>query len=144
MGAIATGGVCVLQEDVIRTLDINPEQIEQVAATERRELARREAVNRGGRPPLDVQERTIILIDDGLATGATISAGVTALRAQHPAAIGVAIPVAAPSTCEAMRAIADACICAREPEPLYTVGLWYRDFAPTTDSDRQRPLRAHR
>ncbi|HEX8718098.1 MAG TPA: phosphoribosyltransferase family protein [Gemmatimonadaceae bacterium] len=135
MGAIATGGVCVLQDDTIRELGITPDEIERVALAERQELARRERFYRAGRPPLDVRGRTVILIDDGLATGATMSAAVTALRAHDPAAIVVATPVAARSTCEAMREIADSCICVAAPDQFYAVGFWYRNFVPTTDDE---------
>jgi predicted phosphoribosyltransferase len=135
MGAIATGGVRVLQDDVIRQLRIAPAVIERVIAVEERELRRREALYRGDRPPPDVRGRTVIVVDDGLATGATMEAAIVALRAQRPARIVVAVPVAARGTCEALRAVADVCTCVEAPERFYAVGLWYRDFTPTTDRE---------
>jgi putative phosphoribosyl transferase len=135
MGAIASGGVRVLQDDVIRELGITPPVIEQVAAAERRELARRESLYRGNRPPLDVRGRTVIVVDDGIATGATMKAAVTALRAMQPARIVVATPVASRGICDVMRQLADVCICHETPAQFYAVGLWYRDFAQTSDAE---------
>jgi len=135
MGAIASGGVRVLNHDVIRALDIPEDVIEEVAAAEQQELERRERMYRGDRPPPDVRGRTVILIDDGLATGSTMRAAVAALRQQQPARIVVAVPVGAPETCYEFQQEADEVICARTPEQLYAVGLWYRDFSQTTDEE---------
>jgi putative phosphoribosyl transferase len=135
MGAIATGGVRVLNEAVVDALHISPATIDAVAAAEQRELARRERLYRGTRPAPDVRGRTVILVDDGLATGATMRAAVAALRQQQPARIVVAVPIAAPETCDELRAEVDEIVCAITPEPFYAVGLWYEDFAPPTDDE---------
>jgi putative phosphoribosyl transferase len=135
MGAIATGGVRVLNQDVIDGLGIPERMIETVAAREREELERRERLYRDGRPAPMVSGRTVILIDDGLATGATMRAAAAAIRVQQPARLVVAVPVAAPSTCEEFRAEVDEIICARTPEPFYAVGFWYDEFSPTTDEE---------
>jgi putative phosphoribosyl transferase len=135
MGAVATGGVRVLNEPVVRGLRISESVIEAVTAREQQELARRERLYREDRPPPDVRGRTVILIDDGLATGATMHAAITALRQQQPAQIVVAVPIAAPETCDGLKAVVDDVICAVTPEPFYAVGLWYEDFLPTTDDE---------
>jgi predicted phosphoribosyltransferase len=133
MGAIATGGVQVLNEDVIRALGLSEATIEEVAASERAELERRERLYRGRRPSADVRGRTVILVDDGLATGSTMRAAVVALRVRGPARIVIGVPTAAPSTCDEFRGEVDEIVCAITPEPFYAVGLWYQDFSPTTD-----------
>jgi predicted phosphoribosyltransferase len=135
MGAIASGGVRVLNEDVVRALRIPENFIDAVAATEQRELERRERLYRGDRPPSDVRGRTVILVDDGLATGSTMRAAVVALRQRGAARIVVAVPVGAPETCAEFEQEADDVICARTPEPFYAVGLWYGDFSQTTDEE---------
>lgn len=135
MGAIATGGVRVVNEEVIHLLHIAPEVIAAVAAREQRELEHRERLYRGDRPAPEIQGRTIILVDDGLATGATMRAAVAALRQQQPARIVVAVPVAASSTCEEFRTEVDEIVCAATPKPFYAVGLWYEDFSPTSDAE---------
>jgi predicted phosphoribosyltransferase len=135
MGAIATGGVIILNEDVVRGLRIPDDVLDAVAALEQRELERRERLYRGDRQPPDVRERTVILVDDGLATGSTMRAAVAALRRQHPARIVVAVPVGAAETCAEFQDEADEAVCARTPEPFYAVGLWYRDFSQTTDEE---------
>jgi erythromycin esterase-like protein/predicted phosphoribosyltransferase len=135
MGAVATGGVRVLNEQLVERLGIPEPMIEAVAARERQELARRERLYRGGRPPPDVRGRTVILVDDGLATGATMHAAIQALRQQNPARIVVAVPTAAPEICEEMKTKADDVICAITPEPFDAVGRWYRDFSQTTDEE---------
>jgi predicted phosphoribosyltransferase len=140
MGAVATGGVRVLNEQIVRALSLPPDLIDAVAAREQQELARRERLYRGDRPPLDVRGRTVILVDDGLATGATMHAAIEALRAQQPARIVVAVPTAAPETCEALRAKADEVVCAITPEPFYAVGLWYDDFSQTSDDEVRQLL----
>src|SRR6266403_900089 len=117
MGAVATGGVRVLNDQLVNRLGIPEHIIDAVAARERRELARRERLYRGDRPPPDVRGRTVILIDDGLATGSTMRAAIAALRQQHPARIVVAVPVGAPETCAEFQDEADEAICALTPDP---------------------------
>jgi len=135
MGALATGGVRVLNDEIVQALAIPPHLIDAVTAKEERELLRRERLYRGGRPPLKVKGRTIILVDDGLATGSTMSAAIKALRDGHPTRIVVAIPVGSPETCEVMRAIADEIVCVATPQPLLGVGRWYEDFSQTSDEE---------
>jgi putative phosphoribosyl transferase len=135
MGAVASGGVRVLNEQIVRAVVIPDHVIDAVAAREQEELVRRERVYRGDRPPLDVRGRTVILVDDGLATGATMHAAIEALRQQQPARIVVAVPTASPETCEALRAKADDVVCAATPDPFYAVGLWYADFSQTSDDE---------
>jgi putative phosphoribosyl transferase len=135
MGAIATGGTRVLNEDVVRGLHISAEIIETVAAREQRELERRERLYRNGLPAPEVRGRACVLVDDGLATGSTMRAAVAALRQQQPTRIAAAVPVAAPSTCEEFQAEVDEVVCALTPEPFYAVGLWYDDFSATTDDE---------
>jgi putative phosphoribosyl transferase len=141
MGAIATGGVLVLNEDVVRATGVPEEAIAAVAAKERRELERRERAYRGDRPPRDVRGQTAILVDDGLATGASMRAAVQALRRLGPARVVVAVPVGAPPTCAEFQEEADEAICARTPEPFYGVGRWYEDFSQTTDEEVRDLLR---
>ena len=135
MGAVATGGVRVLNDHVVSALGIPDYVIDAVAVWEERELARRERLYRGERPPPDVRGRTVILVDDGLATGATMHAAVRALREQRPARIVVAVPTASPETCERLKEEVDDVICAVTPEPFYAVGLWYENFSQTTDEE---------
>lgn len=135
MGAIASGGECVLNDDVVEALRIPHQVIEAVSARELRELERRERAYRGDRPAPKVRGRTVILVDDGLATGATMRAAVHALRRLGPARIVVAVPTAAPSSCEEFRHEADECVCRITPEPFHGVGLWYEDFSQTTDDE---------
>ena len=135
IGAIASGGARVLNDEVVRALRIPASIIEEVTAKEKKELARRERSYRGDRPPVDVCGRTVILIDDGLATGSSMRAAIAALRRQGPARIVVAVPVGAVETCEEFQEEADEAICAQMPEPFYAVGLWYSDFSQTTDEE---------
>jgi predicted phosphoribosyltransferase len=135
MGAIATGGVRVLNDDVVISLELEPEVIDAVAAREEKELARRERIYRGARPAPDVRGRTVIVVDDGLATGSTMRAAVAALRKQGPARIVVAVPVAAPETCEEFRTEVDEAVCAATPRMFNGVGRWYEDFSQTTDDE---------
>ena len=135
LGAIATGGVRVLNEEVVQALRIPDRVIDALAAREQEELARRERVYRGHRPPLDVRGRTVILVDDGLATGATMHAAIRALRQQQPARIVVAVPTASPETCAELKTEVDDIICATTRDPFYAVGLWYEDFSQTTDEE---------
>jgi predicted phosphoribosyltransferase len=142
MGAIASGGVTVLNPDVIEAVGVEQAQIEAVAERETKELERREHSYREGRPPVDVRERVGILVDDGLATGATMRAAISALRNRGAASIVVAVPTAPPETCRSLQSEADEVICAMTPEPFMAVGLWYRDFAPTTDDEVRELLAA--
>jgi len=135
MGAIATGGVRVLNEDTVRYLSIPGEVIDAVAADEQRELERRERLYRGEHPAPDVRGKTVILVDDGLATGSTMRAAANALRQQKPARIVVGVPVSAPATCDEFRDEVDEIVCAITPEPFQAVGLWYKDFSQTTDEE---------
>ena len=135
MGAISTGGVRVLNDDVVDYLRIPGEVIDAVAADELKELERRERAYRGDRPEPDVRGKTVILIDDGLATGSTMRAAAAALRQQNPARIVVAVPVSAPQTCDEYRMGVDEIICAKTPEPFLGVGMWYEDFSQTTDDE---------
>lgn len=135
MGAIASGGVRVLGEDIIRSLGISPEDIEEVTAREAEELVRREREYREGRPRADVRGRTIILTDDGLATGSTMRAAVTALRQEAAGYIVVAAPVGAHDACKNLRAMADETVCLEAPENFMAVGDWYFDFRPTSDAE---------
>jgi predicted phosphoribosyltransferase len=138
MGAIAAsnaGSVRVLDEDLIRVAKVTDAQLEHVTATERAELERREHQYRGDRPFPALAGRTVILVDDGLAAGATMRAAVAALRQEAPGRLVVAVPVAALETCNAFRDIADEIICAETPESFTAVGQWYDDFSPTTDEE---------
>src|SRR4051794_32131516 len=135
LGAIATGGVRVINRQLVESLGLPAEWIEAIDAKERRELDRRERAYRGDRPPPDVAGRTVILVDDGLATGSTMLAAVHAVRADDPARIVVAVPVAAPDVCEALRSVADEVVCLLTPRPFQAVGVWYQDFAQTADGE---------
>jgi predicted phosphoribosyltransferase len=135
MGAIASGGVRVLNEEVVRTLGIDAGSIERAAADEGEELRRREELYRGGAVPLDLRGRTAILVDDGLATGSTMRAAAQAVRALGPERVVVAVPVAAESTCEELAREADEVVCPRTPDPFFAVGIWYDDFGQTTDDE---------
>lgn len=135
MGAIASGGVCVLNQELVDAYAIAGETIAKVAAREAREIERREREYRGRGEPLAPADRTVILVDDGLATGATMRAAVDAVRAQHPASIVVAVPVAAEESYEETRAVADAIVCALVPSPFRAVGQWYSNFEQVTDDE---------
>jgi predicted phosphoribosyltransferase len=140
MGAIASGGVRVVNQDVIRTFNVPAGLIDSVAKHELKELERRERVYRGDRPVVDVRGQTVILVDDGLATGASMHAAIKGVRAQHPARIVVAVPTAAQETCEAFKHEVDEIICASTPEPFYGVSKWYDDFSQTSDEEVQALL----
>ncbi len=142
MGAIAEGGIEVLSRDLIRDLGIPRVLIEQVAVRERLELERRDTLYRGSRRPAIVRDRTVILVDDGLATGSTMEAAILALKQQHPARLVVAVPVGAHETCERLRRMADEVVCVATPEPFNAVGLWYEAFSQTTDEEVRRLLAA--
>jgi putative phosphoribosyl transferase len=135
MGAIATGGVRVLNDDVVRALRISPSVIDSVTAREARELMRRERLYRAGRSALQLAGRTVILVDDGLATGSTMRAAVAALHQAKPARIVAAIPIAAAPTCQELAAEVDQVVCLHTPEPFYSVGFWYEDFSQATDAE---------
>ena len=135
MGAIASGGVRVLNETVVRSIRIPEEVIDAAARREQRELERRELDYRGSRPAPDVRGRTVILVDDGLATGASMRAAAQALRLLGPARLVIAVPVAAEQTCRELRGQADEVVCSTTPEPFYGVGMWYEDFSQTTDAE---------
>ena len=135
MGAIATGGVRVVNEAVVRELGISGEVIDAVAARERAELERRALAYRGERPAPEVLGRTVFLVDDGLATGSTMRAAALAVRRQGPARVVVAVPVAARATCDELRAEVEDIVCAATPEPFFGVGRWYQDFSQTTDEE---------
>lgn len=140
IGAIASGGVRVLNEALVAELQLSRQIIDQVTVREERELKRREALYRQGRPALPVRDRTVLLIDDGLATGASMKAAAQALRLQRPRRIMTAVPVAAAQTCDEFRMDVDQIICAYTPEPFLAVGLWYEDFSQTTDDEVQQLL----
>jgi predicted phosphoribosyltransferase len=125
----------VLDRDLIRVARVSDADVERVTVAEQAELERRERQYRGDRPCPDVRNKTVILVDDGLATGSSMRAGVQALRQEGAGRIVVAVPVAAPETCDAFREIADDIICAETPEPFRAVGLWYDDFSQTTDEE---------
>jgi len=135
MGAVASGGVRVFDRNLIRVAHVSDADVERITNEEERELERRERLYRGDRPFPEVAGKIVILVDDGLATGASMRAAVAALREDKPARIVVAVPVAAPETCDAFRSIADEIICAETPEPFQAVGMWYDDFSQTTDDD---------
>jgi len=144
MGAIASGGVRVLNDDVVGWYGLDANAIEAVAAREQVELERREREYREGYLPIDLRNRTVVLVDDGLATGSTMKAAVQAVREHAPAGIVVAVPVGARETCHALGRVADEVICARMPEPFSAVGLWYRDFSQTTDEEVRELLQRGR
>jgi len=143
MGAIASGGVQVLNPEVVGFYAIPRSIIENVARDEQRELERREREYRLGKPMTEVRDRIVILVDDGLATGSTMRAAVESIRQHQPARVIVAVPVGAPSTCEEFADVTDETVCARQPEPFSAVGLWYRDFSQTTDDEVRTLLQAH-
>jgi putative phosphoribosyl transferase len=141
LGAIASNDVQVLNERVVGDLGITESDIARVAARERNELNRRERAYREGRPSPDIQGRTVILVDDGLATGSTMRAAVAALRAYEPAEIVVAVPVGAAQVCGELAREADKVVCAMTPEPMAAISMWYDDFSQTTDAEVRELLR---
>jgi len=141
MGAIATGGTRVLSSTVIEQLNIPPSVIDHVVSREKEEIRRREYLYRGNNPPPDASDKIVILVDDGLATGSTMKAAISALRQQNPEKIVVTVPTAPADTCEELKGQADEVICAATPEPFYAVGLWYDDFAQTTDEEVKELMR---
>jgi putative phosphoribosyl transferase len=141
MGAIASGGTGVLNRELIRALGIPDEMVEQVTREEQRELERREREYRDGRPPVDVRGRTVILVDDGLATGSSMRVAALALKQKEPTQIVVAVPVAPSESCAELESVADRVVCAVTPEPFWGVGQWYEDFPQTSDEEVRDLLR---
>jgi predicted phosphoribosyltransferase len=141
LGAIASGGVVLLSEDVVRAVGAEQREIQQIVAREREELSRREALYRRGRRPLDVRGKVVILVDDGLATGASMAAAVQALRALSPASIVVAVPVAPRSARAQFAGLADDFVCVETPAPFQAVGQWYEDFEQVGDDEVRDLLR---
>jgi putative phosphoribosyl transferase len=135
MGAVASGGLRVLNEDVVSSVRIDPDTIDAVARAELRELERREALYRHGRPALQLAGRIVVLVDDGLATGSSMRVAIQAVQREKPARTIVAVPVAAEETCAELSRAVDEMICLYTPEPFYAVGLWYADFRQTTDEE---------
>jgi predicted phosphoribosyltransferase len=135
MGAIASGGAQVLNQEVISWLKIPETAIRAVVAEEQKELARRERLYRGDRPPLALASRVVILVDDGLATGSSMRAAVQAVRVHRPSLVVVAVPVGSSEACRGMKDIADEVVCARIPQSFSAVGQWYRDFSETSDEE---------
>jgi putative phosphoribosyl transferase len=143
MGAIASGGIRVLNDEVVHWLGIRPEQIEAVAQREQAELERRQREYSDGRSSPSLANKTVIIIDDGLATGSTMRAAVQAVKQQAPARVVVAVPVGAPDTCEEMMSTADEVVCGRMPVQFSAVGQWYRNFGQTSDEEVRALLRDH-
>lgn len=143
MGAIASGGIRVLNDEVVNWYGIRPEAIDAVAREEEQELKRREAAYREGRDGVPLEGRVVILIDDGLATGSTMMAAVQAVKQRNPARVIVAVPVGASDTCDTLARVADEVVCVRTPEPFSAVGQWYLDFDQTSDEEVRQLLRAH-
>ncbi|QIR41133.1 phosphoribosyltransferase [Tolypothrix sp. PCC 7910] len=135
MGAITSGSIRVLNYDVVNSLGISNQTIEQVTADEFQELQRRDRVYRGDRPPVNVKNCTVIVVDDGIATGSTMRAAITILQRQQPKRLVVAVPVAPPDTCEQLKEIVDEVVCLKMPEQMCAVGLWYENFSQTTDEE---------
>ena len=140
MGAIATGGVRILNNDVVRFLNIPNELIDKIAANEQQKLERRELLYRGDRPAYDIRGRTVILVDDGIATVATMHAAVAAIKQRQPSRIIIAVPTAAPSTCDEFSVEVDELVCIIRPEPFIAVSYWYSQFSQTSDAEVRRLL----
>jgi putative phosphoribosyl transferase len=141
MGAIGSGGVRVLNRDLLRALRIPEEVVDQITQEEHRELERREREYRDGRSPVDVRGKTVILVDDGLATGSSMHVAVLALKQKEPAQVVVAVPVAPADTCAELQSVADKVVCAITPQPFLGVGQWYEDFSQTSDEEVRELLR---
>ncbi|MBD2258622.1 phosphoribosyltransferase [Pseudanabaena sp. FACHB-2040] len=144
MGAIASHGVQILNHDIIRRMNIATEDIQRVATAEAEELQRRDRTYRPNKPPLDIQGQAIILVDDGIATGSTLKAAISVLRQQQPQRIVVAVPVAPPSTVEELRQEVDEVVCLAQPDPLYSISLWYGHFDQTSDETVCKLLQQNR
>ncbi|MGI6367050.1 MAG: phosphoribosyltransferase [Anaerolineae bacterium] len=140
LGALASGDVAVLNRELIEILQVPGDTLQRIIAAEREELERREAAYRMGAPALDIEGRTVIVADDGLATGASMRAALTALLRARPAEIIAAIPVAPPETLLAIRQLVDDVVCIATPEPFYSVGAWYADFTPVSDQELRQAL----
>lgn len=141
VGSIASGGVCLIDRTSVRGLGVPEAVLDQIIEREQRELDRREKLYRGTERPLDLRERTVIIIDDGLATGLTMRAAVSAVRKHGPKEIVVAVPVCAPLSCDELERETDTwCICVQSPEPFYAVGMWYDNFEQTSDEEVQELL----
>ena len=134
-GAIASGGIQVLNEDIVSFIGFSPDDIAPIAAREAETIARAERLYRQGRAPVAIAGARVILVDDGLATGASMRAAARAVRAQEPARVVIAVPVGAREACDSLRTEADEVVCAATPEPFDAVGLWYRDFSQTSDEE---------
>jgi putative phosphoribosyl transferase len=143
MGAIAPGNVLILDPEVLAWYRVPQAAIDAVVRAERGEMDRREQTYREGRVPVALNNRVVVLIDDGLATGSTMKAAVQSVRASAPAQIVVAVPVGAPDTCRQFATLVEEVVCARTPEPFFSVGQWYRDFEQTTDQEVRELLRDH-
>ncbi|PRQ09986.1 phosphoribosyltransferase [Enhygromyxa salina] len=141
-GAIASGGVRILNRDIIRNLGVSDRAIDAVAAAEQRELERRERVYRGDQPRPELAGRVVILVDDGVATGATMRAAIAALRKSRPARVVVAVPVGAPDTVRVLEREADHVVCLATPSPFWAIGQWYQDFNQTSDEQVRQLLAA--
>jgi putative phosphoribosyl transferase len=141
MGAVAPGNVLVLDGEIVAWYGVPQAAIDAVVREELEEMDRRERTYREGRAPIELRDRVVVIIDDGLATGSTMKAAVQSVRASEPAQIVVAVPVASPDTCRLFATLVDEVVCARTPEPFYSVGQWYRDFAQTTDDEVRELLR---
>ncbi|MBF2050892.1 MAG: phosphoribosyltransferase [Leptolyngbya sp. IPPAS B-1204] len=141
MGAIAPDGIMVLNNDVLRSMKISRQALLEVASREKQELDRRMQAYRGDRPIPQIRDRLIILVDDGIATSSTLRAAITALQKQHPQGIVVAAPVAPATVCEALKNLVQDVVCLATPEPLYSIGMWYKDFSQTTDEEVCRLLK---
>lgn len=135
IGAIASGNVRVVDESVLRAYDVDPDALERIAAREQLELERREQLYRDDRAFPTIEDRVVILVDDGLATGSTMRAAIAALHRKRPSRIVVAVPVGAPESCAAMAKLVDEVVCLETPDPFYAVGLWYEDFEQTDDAE---------
>jgi putative phosphoribosyl transferase len=140
MGAIASGGIRIVNDDVVEMLQLSDAVIDAAAAIEQEELERRETTYRHGRAGYDLAQHDVLLIDDGLATGASMLAAVTAVREQRPSSLTIAVPVAAPDVCRTLGKRVDAIVCLATPDPLYGVGFWYDDFEQTSDDEVRRLL----
>ncbi|MDT8385583.1 MAG: phosphoribosyltransferase [Gammaproteobacteria bacterium] len=140
MGAIASGGIRVLNENIVSQLNVSKEMVERITAEEQSELERRETAYRGDGPRPDIKGKSIILVDDGVATGATMRAAIAALRQQNPTEIIVAVPVAPMDTLEILQMEADEVICLATPEPFIAIGRWYEDFGQVSDDEVKQTL----
>ncbi|MDZ7961340.1 MAG: phosphoribosyltransferase [Aulosira sp. DedQUE10] len=143
MGAITMGGIRVLNDDVVDSLGISSQTIDQVTADEFQELQRRDRIYRGARPPVNVKNSTLIVVDDGIATGSTMRAAITILQRQQPKRLVVAVPVAPPEACEQLKGIVNEVVCLKIPQQMCAVGLWYENFSQTTDEEVRYLLAKH-